>query len=83
MITTDQFDQLALSFPNTIAAPHFDRTAYKVINKRIFSTMHVATRTANLKLSLEDQSVYCLVNKEAIFAVNNKWGLAGLDNLSS
>ena len=77
MITTDEFNHIALSFPNTIAAPHFERTAYKVVNKRIFATIHAETRTANLKLSLEDQSVYCLINKEVIFAVNNKWGLQG------
>lgn len=77
MITPDQFFQLALSFPNVIAAPHFDRTAFRVVNKRIFATLHEVDETANLKFSPEVQSVYCLINKEAIYAVENKWGLQG------
>jgi len=77
MIDTDQFTELALSFPNTIAAPHFDRTAFKVVKKRIFATLDVASNTANLKLSTVDQSVYCLINKELIYPVKNKWGLQG------
>lgn len=73
----DQFSELALSFPNTAAAPHFERTAFKVINKNIFATLHADGTTANLKLSPADQSVYCLVNKGLIYPVNNKWGLHG------
>jgi len=76
-MTTDQFTELALSFPNTVAAPHFDRTAFKVVNRRIFATLHEKSATVNLKLSPADQSVYCLVNKDAIYPVNNKWGLQG------
>jgi hypothetical protein len=34
-MTIREFKELALSFPNTIEAPHFDRTAFKVIDKRI------------------------------------------------
>lgn len=77
MITSEQFTELALSFPNTIAAPHFERTAFKVVNKRIFATLHKESKTANLKFSLADQSVYSLINKEVIYPVNNKWGLQG------
>jgi hypothetical protein len=76
-MTTDQFIELALSFPDTVTAPHFNRTAFKVVNKRIFATLHGESETANLKFSPVDQSVYCLVNKEAIYPVNNKWGLQG------
>lgn len=76
-MTYDQFGELALSFPYTIAAPHFDRTAFKVVGKRIFATLHKESETANLKFSPADQSVYCLINKEAIYPVNNKWGLQG------
>src|SRR4051812_19323253 len=87
-MTSEQFRALALSFPHTIAAPHFERTAFKVVDKRIFATLHEETETANVKFSPADQSVYCLINKEAIYPVNNKWGLqgwttfelAGLDN---
>src|SRR3954464_7725391 len=76
-MTSVSFAELALSFPNTITAPHFDRTAFKVVNRRIFATLHEKSETANLKLSPLDQSVYCLIDKETIYPVNNKWGLQG------
>lgn len=76
-MTSEKFIQLALSFSGTITAPHFDRTAFKVIGKRIFATLHEESHTVNLKFSPTNQSVYCLINKEAIYPVNNKWGLQG------
>jgi hypothetical protein len=77
MITSTEFSQLALSFPGTIEAPHFDRTAYKVINKRIFATLHAAGVTANLKFSPMDQPVFCSFDSSAVYPVPNKWGLQG------
>ena len=76
-MTIKQFTELALSFPDTVASPHFERTAFKVVKKRIFATLHEASETANLKFSPADQSVYCLVNKQTIYRVSNKWGLQG------
>ncbi len=76
-MTCDQFRELALSFPHTIASPHFERTAFKVVDKRIFATLHEESETANIKFSPAAQSVYCLIDKEAIYPVNNKWGLQG------
>jgi predicted DNA-binding protein (MmcQ/YjbR family) len=76
-MTCNEFTALALSFPHTEAAPHFERTAFKVVGKRIFATLHEESNTANVKLSPADQSVYCLIDKEAIHAVNNRWGLQG------
>ena len=77
MIEIDLFTKLALSFSNTVALPHFNKTAFKVAKKRIFATLDVEGRSANLKLSIIDQSIFCLINKEAIYAVKNKWGLQG------
>ncbi len=76
-MTSNQLKELALSFPYTIASPHFDRTAFKVVDKRIFATLHEKSKTVNIKLLPADQSVYCLIDKEAIYPVNNKWGLQG------
>ncbi|MFN2458948.1 MAG: hypothetical protein ABR502_12175, partial [Chitinophagaceae bacterium] len=50
LMTTEQFRTLALSFPGTIEAPHFDRRAFKGINKRIFATLHEETATGNVNL---------------------------------
>jgi predicted DNA-binding protein (MmcQ/YjbR family) len=73
-----EFRELALSFPGTEENPHFDRAAFKVINKRIFATLHEESGTANLKLSEVDQSVFCSYDKKkSIYPVPNKWGLQG------
>ncbi len=71
------FSKMALSFPGTEDAPHFDRTAFRVIKKRIFATFHKDSNTANIKLSPEDQRVFCQYNEKAIFQIPNKWGLKG------
>jgi len=76
-MTCDQFRELALSFQHTIASPHFNRTAFKVVGKRIFATLHEESETANIKFSPADQSVYCLIDAAAIYRVDNKWGLQG------
>ncbi len=76
-MTTEEFTKLALSFPGTEANPHFDRTAFKVIKKRIFATLHEGSATANLKLSVIDQSVFCSYDKDVVYPVPNKWGLQG------
>ena len=77
MITVDQFREMALSLPDTIDAPHFDRTAFKVVNRRIFATLHEKSGTINIKLSPVDQSVFCSYKKGGVYAVPNKWGLQG------
>ncbi|ELR69017.1 hypothetical protein C900_05575 [Fulvivirga imtechensis AK7] len=77
MITTETFRKLALSFPGTMEAPHFDRAAFKVINKRIFATMHEASSMVNIKLSPADQPVYCSFDDAAVYPVPNKWGQQG------
>lgn len=76
-MTSEEFRNLALSFPGTVENPHFDRAAFKIINKRIFATLHEASATANLKFSPADQAVYCSFNKKSVYPVPNKWGLQG------
>ena len=76
-MTIEDFRRLALSFPGTIEAPHFDRAAFKVVNKRIFATLHESSCTANLKFSEVDQSVFCSFNRDLVYQVPNKWGLRG------
>ncbi len=76
-MTTESFRKLALSFPETEENPHFERAAFKVIGRRIFATLHEESRTANLKLSLEDQSAFTTFGKGSIYPVPNKWGLQG------
>lgn len=76
-MTSEQFRKLALSLEGTEENPHFDRAAFKVTGKRIFATLHAPSRTANLKLSPVDQSVFCDYGKQAVYPVPNKWGQQG------
>lgn len=66
-----------MSFPGTVENPHFERAAFKVINKRIFATLHEKSGTANLKFPEADQSAFCSFGEGAVYAVPNKWGLQG------
>ena len=69
---------MALSFPGAMEAPHFDRVAFKVENKRIFATLHEESGTANLKLLPVDQSVFSRFgNGKVVYPVSNKWGQQG------
>lgn len=76
-MTAKEFIALALSFPGTEDAPHFDRTAFKVTNKRIFASLHEPTASANVKLSPADQKVFCKFDKKIIYPIDNKFGLQG------
>ncbi len=77
-MTIDEFCKIALSFPNTTSAPHFDRTAFKVIGRKIFATLHEESQTANLMLSVEDQREFCALDGASAYPVNNKWGEKGV-----
>lgn len=77
MLPTSTFRAIALSFPGAIEHPHFDRAAFKVVNKRIFASLHEPTNSANIKLTPEDQADFCEYDPDAIFAVPNKFGLQG------
>ena len=77
IMTAAEFRDLALSFPGTVENPHFDRLAFKVVNRRTFATLHEESGTANVKLSPVDQPVFCSIGKEAVYTVPNKWGLQG------
>lgn len=73
-MTAIEFKEMALSFPGTVEAPHFDKIAFKVVGKRIFTTLHKESDTANLKLSKKEQRVFCLFDKSIIYPFPNKWG---------
>ena len=76
-MTAAEFKELALSFPGTVSAPHFDRIAFKVPGKRTFATLLEVSATANLKLSHIDQPDFCSFDKNVVYKVPNKWGLQG------
>ena len=74
MINGNSFRSMALSFPNTEQVPHFDRIGFKIIKRRMFATYLEKDNTANIFLTPEEQWVYCKVDHEHIYKVQNKWG---------
>ncbi len=75
-MTKKDFFDVALSFPGTETRPHFERTGFRIINKRMFATYLESDNSANIFLTPEEQSVFCEMNK-SIFPVPNKWGEKG------
>ena len=67
--------RIALSFDGTTEAPHFDRAAFKVA--RIYATLAADSRTANLKLSPDEQEFKCMMAPEAFAPVGGAWGKQG------
>jgi hypothetical protein len=67
--------RVALSLEGTTEAPHFDRPAFKVA--RIYATLAADGKTANLKLSPEEQEFKCLLAHEAFAPVAGGWGRQG------
>ena len=75
-MNTEEFKDLARSFPGTISRLHFDRIAFKVEGRRIFATLKEESESANIALSLSEQKLFCATDK-AIYPVPNKWGTHG------
>ena len=76
MVSINKFRLIALSLPETVEQPHFEKTSFRV-KKKIFATLDEKQQKATLKFSLVDQSVFCLADKSAIYPVPNKWGKQG------
>lgn len=66
----------AMTFPEATEQPHFEKTSFRVKNK-IFATYDDVKKRATLKLSESEQDLFCLVQKQSIFPVPNKWGKQG------
>ena len=69
MITVDTLRKLALSFPEVIEAPHFEKTSFRV-NKKIFATYDNTNHQACIKLSEIDQDVFSSFDKSASLVVS-------------
>ena len=76
MVDIETFRQLALSFPDTTEQPHFEKTSFRT-KKRIFATLSIEDNRVCIKLSPNDQYVFCAIDKAIIYPVPNKWGLQG------
>lgn len=76
MVTVAEARKFALSFPETDEHPHFERKAFRV-KKKIFATLSEKDMNMSLKLSPEEQSVFCSYNKEVMYPAPGGWGRMG------
>ncbi len=86
MVTIQKFRKLALSLPEAIELPHFDKASFRV-GKKIFATLDEKKKRGCLMFTPVDQSVFAAIDKTILYPVPNKWGLKGatfveLDNVS-
>lgn len=76
MVLIETFRELALSLPNAVEEPHFEKTSFR-INKKIFATFDEKNNRAVLKLSEIEQSVFCASSQMIFYPIPNKWGKQG------
>ncbi len=68
--------KIALSFPEAVEAPHFEKASFRV-GKKIFATMNIPENRVCIKLSEIDQDVFSSFDRSIIYPVPNKWGRQG------
>ncbi|MFZ4798785.1 MAG: MmcQ/YjbR family DNA-binding protein [Bacteroidia bacterium] len=76
MISNTNFKKLVLSFPESIETPHRDMFCYKIKGK-IFVTHNKKENRCCVRLSQEEQPLFCMIDAKLIYAVPNKWGNYG------
>jgi predicted DNA-binding protein (MmcQ/YjbR family) len=76
MISFAKFQKLALSFQHATEEPHFEKTSFR-LKKKIFATYDAKKNRACLKLSLKDQDLFSVYDKNIIYPVPNSWGKQG------
>ena len=76
MVEIESFRTLALSFPESSEAPHFEKTSFRA-GKKIFATLDLKNNMACVRLSPIDQDVFSAFDKSIIYPLANKWGRQG------
>lgn len=76
MVTMETFRKMALSFPETVEQPHFEKPSFRV-HKKIFATLDIKHNQICIKLTEIDQHAFSAFDKSIIFPVPNKWGKQG------
>ncbi|PVD52324.1 hypothetical protein DC498_09380 [Terrimonas sp.] len=76
MVSIDNFRKICMTFPSVTEQPHFEKTSFRV-NKKIFATLAEEQKTAVIKLSEKEQSVFCAFDPAVLYPVPNKWGKQG------
>ncbi len=75
MARAEDVSRLALALEGTVAAPHFDRTAFKV--RRIYATLANDGRLLNLMLTPDEQAFKVMMAPDVFAQLPNGWGRNG------
>lgn len=67
--------RMASALEGTTAAPHFDRTAFKVA--RTYVTLAADGLSANFRFMPDEQALKCMLLPAAFSPVPNAWGAQG------
>jgi hypothetical protein len=71
----DEFGRIALALLGATEVAHFARRAFRV--RTIFATVAPDGRTANLRLTPDQQDHWCALLPEVLSPVPNRWGAQG------
>jgi hypothetical protein len=76
MISAANFRTMSLHFDQASEKPHFEKASFR-IKAKIFATLDSAKKSATLKLTETDQSVYCLIRPVIAIPATGAWGKQG------
>ena len=81
MIEVEKFRQIVLALPKTTEIPHFEKPSFKVAGK-FFAFLNLKENRATLKLSMEEQDLFCVFDKNVMYRVPNRWGKLGWTHIN-
>ena len=76
MVRSETFRKWAMALFSVSEEPHVQKTSFRV-RKRIFATLDEEKRSASLKLSPVEQSVYLSAEPQAFRPATGAWGRQG------
>lgn len=76
MVKLETVRKLAMSFPEAIESPHFEKASFRV-KKKIFATLDAKNNRCGIKLSPIDQSVFMTGHMEVFHPATGAWGRQG------
>jgi len=76
MVSLATAKAMALAFPEAEEKSHFEKPDFRV-KKRIFAVLHIDKNAMVVKLSANDQSVFCALDTTIIHPIPGGWGRQG------
>lgn len=74
-MTSEELIQFILTLEGVTQKKHFEREAFSA--KRIFATISLKEMTLNVKLTPNEQKIFCQVKYACVQKIANKWGEQG------